>query len=96
MNRINGRTAGGKPLNRGWEEEIKGQEAGEERAGNSSSKKVRIIYYTLKYIQKQEPKMLFDLLILRLLGQRKNENLFLGLRLSSGKTHGNHFLVDML
>lgn len=54
------------------------QEAGEERVGNSSSKKVRIIYYTLKYIQKQEPKMSFDLLILRLLGQRKNENSLLG------------------
>ena len=35
------------------------QEAGEERKGSGRSKIKGIIYYTLKYFHKQEPKMLF-------------------------------------
>lgn len=70
----------GNPWIGGGRWEIKGQEAGEERAGNGSSKKVRIIYYTFKYIQKQEPKMFFDLLILRLLAQSKKRKFAFGLK----------------
>jgi len=39
----------------------RGRKAGEEGAGSGSSKKAGIIYYELKYFQKQELKMLFDL-----------------------------------
>ena len=35
------------------------QEAGEERKGSGRSKIKGIIYYTLQYFHKQEPKMLF-------------------------------------